>query len=359
MALLALFLNTLLSGIASAHTLSAPQALITKAPLLPRASTETFGWFSSTEFDETTSYDAWTYDPEDPIISSTLGYWIDWCLTDWCELFTSCGQGAIGGPRTTYLCDYSGGQACYTEVQLQSYGATEPLLKKVLCTDSSWETRTYYRERPLSSYDFPPASAVFTTTAATALDDKPAPTESDPSTGQTVQSDNLSDGAVKGIIAGSTIGGVLLLGLIVLVLYMRRRRNQKSRNQNLNPPSSVQTSQPQPPPLIFNSGKLLAPHQPSFQGRTFEDGPEVRGAQGMQGPKSPKYDDGKEVYRTAAPIAGLPPRGAELPGYGRAQGELHAESRYQAELHSESRFHGELDGQGRARGELSAESKDY
>ena len=48
--------------------------------------------------------------------------------------------------------DYQAGNQCFTEALLQSYGATNPLLRKVLCTDTSWNTRTYYREKPLSSY---------------------------------------------------------------------------------------------------------------------------------------------------------------------------------------------------------------
>ena len=48
--------------------------------------------------------------------------------------------------------DSNGGNTCYTEVVLPSFGATVPQLRKVFCYAGGWVSRTYYREKPLSSY---------------------------------------------------------------------------------------------------------------------------------------------------------------------------------------------------------------
>jgi hypothetical protein len=48
--------------------------------------------------------------------------------------------------------DDSVNSKCITEALLASYGATVPVLRKVNCVTGTWVARTYYQERPASSY---------------------------------------------------------------------------------------------------------------------------------------------------------------------------------------------------------------
>ncbi|KAF2662370.1 hypothetical protein K491DRAFT_686257, partial [Lophiostoma macrostomum CBS 122681] len=217
---------------------SPPEAYITPAPLLPRQDSNigTFGWYSEGESNGNTIWSAWTYDLSNPIITSTSGYWLDWCGDDWCDLFTTCGDGTVAGPSQTTTCDAASSSACYIEYQFQSYGATDALLSKVACHEESWVTRTYFVEKPNSRYTSTSTTADISTTTAETM----TTTSGTPTSTSVVLPPSSSDSggggtSNTGIIAGSVVGGVALICVSVLVaLWIRRRTSPRIYNSTPN-----------------------------------------------------------------------------------------------------------------------------
>src|SRR5690349_17526454 len=90
----------------------------TRAIFQPRAPTGTCCWHSITEFDGSTRWEAVTYDPTVPYITSFPGFsfWVDWCGSAWCNtatLGTTCVDGSIRGISLSSECGGTRGR-CLT-----------------------------------------------------------------------------------------------------------------------------------------------------------------------------------------------------------------------------------------------------
>ncbi|KAH7117582.1 hypothetical protein B0J11DRAFT_582981 [Dendryphion nanum] len=218
-----------------------PHKPLTTAPafLLPRAATSTCCFHSIGQNGENTLWQPVTYDPIVPYITSVPGFpfWIDWCSTAWCNtatMGTSCGAGTIRGISLSASCE-----RCVTETMYQKMGDATPKLNKIFC-HGDWVGRTYYIEEPPARRQAvstsSPNSSIATTTTTTTVTSSPPSISSTPSPGsastsqpaQTNAPATSSSTVSPGIIAGSTIGGVVILGIIGLLIFYIYKTKKKT-----------------------------------------------------------------------------------------------------------------------------------
>ncbi|KAF2877776.1 hypothetical protein BDV95DRAFT_555910 [Massariosphaeria phaeospora] len=209
---------------------------VTARALLPRADLQTFGWWSIGMNVDVTVYSAWIFDPEVAPITSSAGYWVDYCAdqSGYCDIPTSCGGGSLyySGTRSEDPCPVTqDGNAfvCITDYLYASLSASTPLLSKVGCVNQ--EARTYFRESPTT------AAASGSSTGAASAGNTPISTSSSgspsaspsasPSPARTPQ--NIKTAINTGAIVGGAVGGVVgLAALALLAFFLLRRSKRKS-----------------------------------------------------------------------------------------------------------------------------------
>ncbi|KAK2766781.1 hypothetical protein FQN54_006095 [Arachnomyces sp. PD_36] len=111
-----------------------------------------------------------------------------------------------------------------------------------------------------------------------------------PSSSPDKEDDGLTGGQIAGIVVGSILGFLLIVGLIALFFIMRRRRTQQQQSQILNQQSPPQQSR----------GMTAMPSRSSNkQGYEVLPGGRVARMSALQGPSNPSSPRG-ESSRTAA-----------------------------------------------------------
>ncbi|KAF2823024.1 hypothetical protein CC86DRAFT_409796 [Ophiobolus disseminans] len=268
-------------------------SIITAAPavLLPRAQSLTFCWYATTTGEDFTVWTPVTHDRSSKYITSYYNFpvWVDSCTesdgrVDWCSTLTvptDCASGTIWGISSTSDC--TGGRSqCLTELMYQRHGDATPKLSKVICDSSGYSTKTYFVEIAST----PPVSTPTTTTSTvpaltssgaaassttltasflphtvastqpvaipTAISTEPVSTSSGaaatsttlnasasvsiPLPSQTAASPPAQDksGPSGGLIAGSVLGGVAVLGIISLTALWIVKRYSRQNKPALN-----------------------------------------------------------------------------------------------------------------------------
>ncbi|KAF2823023.1 hypothetical protein CC86DRAFT_409795 [Ophiobolus disseminans] len=215
-------------------------AVTAPAVLQPRAETATFCWWSSGAVGDSIFWEPVRYDPAKLFITSSQGFsiWVYACNdgANWCDtatIATTCGDGFIRAMSLTSSC-----AKCWTELMYQRYGDAEPKLSLVGCDapGGSYSAKTFYVESPPArkgiASTLPTVTTATVPTLANASPITPTPSNTSTSTtpAQTAvsaASESRNDGPSVGLIAGSVIGGVAVLGIIGLIaLWIVRRHGR-------------------------------------------------------------------------------------------------------------------------------------
>ncbi|KAF2113378.1 hypothetical protein BDV96DRAFT_122678 [Lophiotrema nucula] len=272
-----------LSSYARAAILPA-EVLVERQDSLSLTSTftyETLGYTSQGMQGESTIWMPWEYDDTEWYYASSDSFWTS-CFVDStvltfgtsytisyipssCPIYTSCDLGIMAAASTTTQCNGQG-YACTTMFLLDSWGASDSTTRIDCLATYSGDNSTalsVFRTKPalVVSTTEPPSTTTLASTSGSTPSPAPAPTTPIASeTAAANNGNNKSGGGGSnnaGVIAGSTIGGIAVLGAIgVAVLYILKR--SRRHEHQATAANDYPIYQPEKPPEVHHH---YDPHQ--------------------------------------------------------------------------------------------------